>query len=380
MYQQKTNINKKNKFLGSLLGSFVGDALGYIIKGSDSKLVKNYLKCIDSLQVLEYGKAYNNRTKLYVPAYNKNINNNFIPFGQYTDNARIIRETLITIFENNGNFNYEHYTKKMINLGNYKFNQNFNDIDCNYYSINLKKFYDKINLGVSYKFSGIENKFTTESAVRSTIFGLLFSNNEQSLINVVSTQSMITHLSSMCAAGSVAISVMVALIYNNEKINAETFLRKASMYVKNINCLFSQYLLQLINMIKLPSETVYPLIRNINNPLWDKRDLKINDNVITNVLWSIYCFFKYSDNFMYALYEAISVGGDVHNVASMVGAMSGAHLGINVIPKQFMSRLNDKGKYNGEDIFKMGECIYNGMNKIKLNESQEISTMMDISI
>jgi len=372
MFQQQ---DRKKKFLGSVLGSFVGDALGYIIKGQNQATSKEYVKCIDSFKVLEYGRAYNTKLRLYGPVHSKDRNNyiytKFEPYGQYSDHSRMIRETLITIYESNGVFSYDNYGKKISAI----------TANClNEYSKVLSPASNRINLGISYNFSGIPNLISNESAVRSSIFGLLFSNNEQHLIEVAANQSMITHMTSECAAGAVCISVFVAMAYTNTKVNPDHFLRKASECVKTINSTFAQHLLHLINMVKLPPTTVYPIIRNIKDAAWNRNALEMTTNVFSSVLWSLYCFLKHPDNFMNAIYEGIAVGGSVNEVAAMIGAISGAYLGIDKIPRQFMLPLNDRGRYKGEDIYKIAEQIYNGAQYVKTNVITKNENEMEIVI
>lgn len=110
-------------------------------------------------------------------------------------------------------------------------------------------------------------------------------------------------------------------------------------------------------------------------------DKDVSTHVVKTVLWSLYCFLKHPNNFMNAIYETISVGGNIINdTTCIVGAISGAYLGIDVIPKQFMQRLNDYNKFSGEDIYKLAERIYDSKHHIKKLESDKLGLMMDICI
>jgi poly(ADP-ribose) glycohydrolase ARH3 len=57
---------------------------------------------------------------------------------------------------------------------------------------------------------------------------------------------------------------------------------------------------------------------------------------------AIACFSKHPSSFENALHEAIFLGGDVDTVASMVGALSGAHLGLEALPKRWLSRVREE--------------------------------------
>ncbi len=340
---------KRKRFIGSILGLCVGDSLGFIIKDYDKKIAKDYvINCVNNLQVLQYGRGYRSDSKVTGPVHIREQNKCswFYKFGQYTDHSRHLREILLCVYENNGTFNFENYTKKITQMYKYPRRRNGNG------SI-IKNATDKLNRGISYKFSGIENTLSNTSAVNSGIFGLLFNND---LIDITSTYSMITHMSSKCAAGSVCIASFVLMASVNQTIQPENFLNKAAECVSKIDTEFAQNILILKKVINLPADHAFVMIKSIKNG-WEDNN-KINSDVVVSVLWSIYCFLKHPNNFMDCINEALLVGGNVHSTAAMAGSMSGAFLGIDAIPKQFLERLNDDSKWNGVDLYNLSSKVY----------------------
>jgi ADP-ribosylglycohydrolase len=71
------------------------------------------------------------------------------------------------------------------------------------------------------------------------------------------------------------------------------------------------------------------------------------------VLWSLYCFLKYPDNYLDAVCTAISAGGDTDTTAAMTGAISGARLGLDAIPSDLVAFVNDRGKWTAGDLARL---------------------------
>jgi ADP-ribosylglycohydrolase len=69
----------------------------------------------------------------------------------------------------------------------------------------------------------------------------------------------------------------------------------------------------------------------------------IGCGVLQSSLWSIYCFMCHPDNFVACVGLAIQPGGDVDTTAAMAGALSGARVGIDGIPRAWVDAVNDRG-------------------------------------
>jgi poly(ADP-ribose) glycohydrolase ARH3 len=64
------------------------------------------------------------------------------------------------------------------------------------------------------------------------------------------------------------------------------------------------------------------------------------------------CFASYPDSYADAVGRAIGLGGDTDTLAAMTGALSGARLGIDSIPRHLLEILEDgpKGRHYLEDL------------------------------
>ena len=63
---------------------------------------------------------------------------------------------------------------------------------------------------------------------------------------------------------------------------------------------------------------------------------------VQTVIYSIACFIRFSDSYMDTISMAISCGGDVDTTAAIAGAISGAYLGYDKLPKDIIPYINDQ--------------------------------------
>ncbi len=355
-----------NKYLGSIIGGCVGDALGFPIEGHDRSLIENYIKLIDNGEVLNISRGFNNKTKFNGPIMPNDLKNCdwFYKFGQYTDDSQLSREVLISILENNGKFDYSDYGKRIGEI--FKPTEKFPHGKIVGYGISTKTAAQKLRNNIYYQFSGTTNTSSNGSAMRSDIFGILFNNNRDKLIEVTSKQSMMTHMSSVCAAGSVCIATFVAMALNNKEIDTNKFIETAYDCTHKIDLEYSENLLKMKKIYKLSFDEAFKIIRAMEDNPWPGH--KISCNVTSSTLWSIYSFLKYPNNYMKCIKNALRVGGDVDTMAKMAGSISGAFLGIGAIPLEFVKKINDKGTWDCNDFYKSIEKM------TKLIENKKIST------
>lgn len=62
--------------------------------------------------------------------------------------------------------------------------------------------------------------------------------------------------------------------------------------------------------------------------------------------FALYCFLLSSNDFLETMLHAVSNGGDSSTLGAMAGALSGAHLGIDGIPKSWISKLENFDQIN----------------------------------
>jgi hypothetical protein len=89
-------------------------------------------------------------------------------------------------------------------------------------------------------------------------------------------------------------------------------------------------------------------------PRWEG----ISPFVTPSVLWSLYSFLRTPEDYWETMCTAISVGGDVDTTAAMAGAMSGARVGIEGLPDNWVRRVTDRGEWGYEDLVTLAMQCY----------------------
>jgi poly(ADP-ribose) glycohydrolase ARH3 len=57
---------------------------------------------------------------------------------------------------------------------------------------------------------------------------------------------------------------------------------------------------------------------------------------------AIYCALRHADSFERVIHEAVFIGGDTDTIASMAGAIAGAHLGEQSIPPRWRAAIREE--------------------------------------
>ncbi len=78
--------------------------------------------------------------------------------------------------------------------------------------------------------------------------------------------------------------------------------------------------------------------------------LRLSQTVEESLPFSIYCFLKFPQSYTDCLLCAVLNGGDPDSLGAMAGALSGAYLGYDAIPKKWRSRMENEDKL--EDLAK----------------------------
>ena len=84
----------------------------------------------------------------------------------------------------------------------------------------------------------------------------------------------------------------------------------------------------------------------------------ISPYVIPSVLWSLYSFLKYPDSYRDAVSLSIQVGGDVDTTGAMTGAISGACLGLEALPRHLAEQVNDNSTWDFDELIKLSNRAF----------------------
>lgn len=293
----------KDKFKGTLLGTFVGDALGMPVEGYSIEAIKNQFGEVREMMEGRIGR------------------------GTYTDDTEMMIGTAESLIECRG-FNGEHMAKCF--LENYHENKG--------YGGGTKKALSLIKNGEPWYKAGEKvisgGSYGNGSAMRMAPVGILYFKDEENLKKVAHQASLITHSHVLGKEGAAIQAYAVAKAIQGDPNSP---LRKEA-YINNlIN--FAE-----TNEYKIRLETIKLLMdRNVSR---EKVVSVLGHSSVSyeSVPASIYSFLKYPDSFEEAVVYAISLGGDTDTIGAMTGAISGAFLGIEKIPERWLNQLENIGK------------------------------------
>src|SRR5918995_2107445 len=322
----------ERRYSGSLIGQCLGDALGFIVEGEPPETCRKYVeKTLKAGRIGEYGRTP-------------------FPFGQYSDDSQLARE-LLQSYAECGGFDPREYARRiaMIFVENRIVGRGRATEQAAW----------RLAAGVLWEEAGTPSPSAGNgSAMRAGPIGLLFSDDPREMIRAAHDQGRITHRDPRCSAGAVAIAGAVALTLRGEHIDASRFLTRLTGWAGQMDESVAYGIERLAQWVDLPAKEAAPLISSVGRSSdyvdgWQG----ISPFVTSSVLWSLYSFLRSPEDYWETVCTAIAVGGDVDTTAAMAGAISGAYLGLQVIPRRLARCLTDQGTWGFAELVELAyEC------------------------
>ncbi len=296
---------KLDKFLGSLLGVAVGDALGMPYEGLPPKLVRRY---IGDRLVMRDGR---------------------LKKGSYTDDTEMMIGVLESLVKNRG-FSKEDMAKRFIENFNRKRGYGRGTIHV----LSLIKKGVSIEKAVFSMFS--EGSFGNGAAMRIAPVGLLYHKRPDLLREISYGVSSITHGHVIAKEAACVVSYAISLcIICEEK---KEFLKKIIEFAQ-----VPEVKRKLEDIEKIGERDPEFVAKALGNSVKA-------DEAVASAIYS----FLYSDTFYDALHFSVSIGGDTDTISAICGGIAGAFWGKEAIPKDWLCELEDgkKGKSYIESLAK----------------------------
>ena len=298
-------IELKDKFIGSLLGTFAGDALGMPFEGYSHRTIKSQFNRVCQIMEARLCK------------------------GNYTDDTEMmiaIAESLIAC----KGFNGPHMAQCF--LDNFHLERGYGAGTIK--ALSLIKSGTAWNQAGKMVFNG--GSFGNGAAMRIAPVSVLYYDNLKTLRTIASKATLITHAHLLGKEGAILQAYAISL----------------AMQLKAEDTFDTSHFLQKLLNYLLPEARVYKKKLEILGKLLGKdNDLEIiitqlgNDSSAPNsVPTALYCFLSHPHSFEDALVHAVGLGGDTDTIAAMTGAISGAYHGKNAIPTQWLGDLENGEK------------------------------------
>jgi ADP-ribosylglycohydrolase len=296
------NLDKDNlldKFLGSALGTFVGDALGEPVEGWPHRAIYVQFGLLDSMIGGE---------------------------GRYTDDTQMMIGILETLAEKRG-FDPGVCARR--------FQENFDP--CRGYGRRIFGVMKRIRQGMPWDQVGTDS-FGNGAAMRIAPIGCLYHRDLEALKENAILSARITHNHPEGLAGAVAqaTAVGLALQYglSNQPLEPQDFLNRISAQVIDIDKRFAAS----VDEIKsIPKGPLLDVIEAISGQY--RLDLRAIESVPAAI-----GAFTLTDTFREAVVLAVNLGGDTDTLGAMAGAIAGAYYGYGRIPEEWLNSLENGTK------------------------------------
>jgi ADP-ribosyl-[dinitrogen reductase] hydrolase len=297
----------KKKYTGCLLGSAVGDALGMQTEGMSPGEIKQKFNI-----VFDYG-----------PGMPGTPHKKLRP-GQYTDDTE---QTLILArsIAESGKFDPELFSKKLVEHYKMIVSRPGSNRGWGRTSLDSCK---RLQSGTPWKESGGDSP-TCGSSMRISPIGLIYPDNLEHTEKTAVDSSLPTHRHPESIAGAVAVASAVSLAITNT--SPDIILTTAGSLAKKYDSLLGNKINSIEKMRYMPELNAFSIIGT---------SLMTRDVVPS----AFYCFSKNPLDFSRALITAVNAGGDTDSIAAITGAISGAYLGIDVIPKKWLDKLENRNE------------------------------------
>ena len=293
----------RSKFIGSLLGLAVGDALGMPVEGLTAEEIR-----------LRFGVV-------------KEMISGRLPAGCYTDDTEMMIGVAESLIENRG-FNGEDMVKRFIR--NFKFWRG--------YGYGPIKVLEMVKKGVPWekaaeKLFGGKGSYGNGGAMRIAPVGLLYYDNPEILRSVAYKVARITHANKLGMEGAAIQAYAVALAVMEEPhktLEVEDFITKVYMF--SCDDIFRDKVRLVKQLLEKNSVDKFEVISRLGNSI----------EAFNSVPTALYSFLANYESFEDAVIYAVNLGGDADTIGAMTGAIAGAYHGVEAIPKRWLDRLEGR--------------------------------------
>ena len=309
-------VNLKSKFIGSLVGTAVGDGLGASLEGAH---------LVEPDQVLALGAE---RLRLI-----------------YTDDTHMAIGVAESLLERKG-LDGEHMARTFI--------RNFDAEPWRGYGPGPPRVFARIKAGEPWdKAAGRVyggGSFGNGAAMRVAPVGLLYHDDRERLRQVAYGSSLVTHAHELGKEGAALQAYAVALACRTQPttLDRQRFLDELEQFA--VNRVYKEKLRKMGGLLagqgQRPSASSG---QRQGEPDRLKVVMALGNGIeaFNSVPAAIYSFLRYPDSFEEAVVYAISLGGDTDTIGAMCGAISGAYLGVEAIPELWRLKVENRAYLEG---------------------------------
>ena len=185
--------------------------------------------------------------------------------------------------------------------------------------------------------------FGNGAAMRVAPVGLFFWNRPLELREVAYQSSLITHAHVLGKEGAALQAMAVALaVAEDPERPFESLSFTSHLLDFTIEDVYREKLGKFSMLLERPDDR-QRVVRELGHGI----------EAFNSVPTAIFAFLAHPGDFASTVIYAISLGGDTDTIASMAGAISGAYLGVDALPGEWLSRLE-----NRDYLFSLAESLW----------------------
>lgn len=317
-------------FAGCLLGQALGDALGFVVEGQGPAACAAHVQAVVRPRRLAGWARAPHAT------------------GQYSDDTQLARELATSLVARRG-FDPADYAARIAAL--------FSAQRVVGHGPSTEAAALRLARGVPWHEAGTPGPVAGNGgAMRVAPLALLHAAEPARLFALAHTQARITHADPRCGAGAVAIAGAVAAALHGRLHDAPALCAPLADAVRAQDPALADALGALPGWLALaPSDAVRP-IAAAGLAGADGR-FGIAPHVTPSVLWALYAALRHPADIVEAIAVAIEPGGDVDTTAAMAGAIVGAAVGLQGLPRELARTVHDRGGDGFDDLCALAAAL-----------------------
>lgn len=292
-----------DRFVGSVLGTFVGDAMGEPVEGWPHKAIYSRFGLLDTMLREE---------------------------ARYTDDTQMMIGIVETLVEK-GRFDPA--------VCAVRFQENFDP--SRGYGRRIFGVMERIRQGIPWDKVGTDS-FGNGGAMRIAPIGCFYYSDLQAVEENAILSTRITHNHPEGLAGAVAQATAVAIALqhglSNDPVEAEDFVDRITARVGSIDKGFAESLSGIKSISRRFSSGSKGSTIEVIEAIGDRYRLSLR--AIESVPAAIGAFVL-TNSFREAIVLAVNLGGDTDTIGAMTGAVAGAYYGLDQIPKEWIDPLEN---------------------------------------
>lgn len=314
------NGKLKDKFVGALLGTAVGDALGMPLEGMSAREIED-----------KYG-------------YVEDMLDGRLTKGHYTDDTQLMIGVAESLIESGG---FDGGNMASAFLANFEAYRGYGPGTIQI----MKRLLDGQNWSEAAEHLYGGGSYGNGSAMRIAPVGVLYNSKPELLINTAEETSRITHTHELGIEGAILQAYGIGLAVNAQPERpAEPDTSEFINQLDNLSCL-SDFKVKLASIRDFLSMDDEPTKERLIS------ELGVSIRIHRSVPMAIYCFLKMKHSFKDAVVYAVNMGGDTDTIGAMTGALAGALHGAEEIPAEWLDTL-ENGTKGRDYIIELGEKLY----------------------